>query len=89
MPRLARVDVTFRRGRTVLPAEKILAVVCRRLAVDRERLLRRRRKSLDRAVASRMLCDLGGSMASNLHYIEDIPFIPGKMAVRHREHSIT
>jgi hypothetical protein len=53
-------DVAFRRTGTVLSIDEILAVACRRLAVDREGLLRRQRNSLDRAIASRMLCDHGG-----------------------------
>ncbi len=55
-----REDVAFRRPGTVLSVEEILAVVCRRLAVQREALLRRRRDSFDRALASRMLCEHGG-----------------------------
>ncbi len=58
--RLLREDVAFRRRGTVLPAEEVLAVVCRRLAVARESLLCRRRASFDRAIASRMLCDHAG-----------------------------
>jgi len=53
-------DIAFRRTGTRLPTEQILQVVCAGLGVDRVSLLRRRRDSLDRAVASRMLCDYGG-----------------------------
>jgi len=53
-------DAAFRRKGTILPAEEILSVVCRRLSVDRDLLLRRRRDSFDRAIASRMLCEHGG-----------------------------
>lgn len=53
-------DIAFRRGGAVLSVDAILAVVCRRLATDREALVRRRRNSFDRAIASRMLCDHGG-----------------------------
>ncbi len=53
-------DVAFRRMGKRLPAERILRAVCEGLGVEREALLRRRRDSLDRAVASRMLCDYGG-----------------------------
>jgi hypothetical protein len=53
-------DIAFRRQGRVLSVEEILAVVCKRLAVDRRELLRRRRNSFDRAIASRMLCDHGG-----------------------------
>jgi hypothetical protein len=53
-------DIAFRRQGTVLPVEEILGEVCRRLGSDRRELLRRRRNSFDRAVASRMLCDYGG-----------------------------
>ncbi len=53
-------DVAFRRHGTVLSVEEILKVVCRRLAVDREVLRRRRRNALDRVIASRVLCDCGG-----------------------------
>ncbi len=55
-----REDVAFRRAGTVLPAEEILATVCRRLGVPRDALRRRRRDSFDRAIASRMLCEHGG-----------------------------
>ena len=53
-------DVAFRRMGKRLSAERILRAVCAGLGVEREALLRRRRDSLDRAVASRMLCDYGG-----------------------------
>ncbi len=53
-------DIAFRRMGTRLSAERILRAVCEGLGVEREALLRRRRDSLDRAVASRMLCDYGG-----------------------------
>jgi putative transposase len=58
--KLRREDAAFRRKGTILSAEEILSVVCRRLSVDRDLLLRRRRDSFDRAIASRMLCDHGG-----------------------------
>ena len=53
-------DVAFRRIGKRLPAERILRAVCEGLGVEREALRRRRRDSLNRAVASRMLCDYGG-----------------------------
>jgi REP element-mobilizing transposase RayT len=53
-------DVSFRRTATRLPTERILDVVSKRLGVECASLLRRQRGSLDRAVASRMLCDYGG-----------------------------
>ncbi len=53
-------DIAFRRTGTRLPTEQILQAVCAGLGVDRASLLRRRRDSLDRAVASRMLCDYAG-----------------------------
>ncbi len=53
-------DIAFRRTGTRLPTEQILQVVCAGLGVERVSLLRRRRDSLDRAMASRMLCDYGG-----------------------------
>jgi len=53
-------DVSFRRTATRLPAERILGVVSEGLGVEYASLLRRQRGSLDRAVASRMLCDYGG-----------------------------
>jgi REP element-mobilizing transposase RayT len=40
--------------------DEILAVVSKRLGVDRAVLLQRRRNSFNRAIASRMLCDHGG-----------------------------
>jgi putative transposase len=55
-----REDVAFRRPGTVLPVEEILAAVCRRLGVECAELLRRRRDSFDRAIASRLLCEHGG-----------------------------
>ncbi len=55
-----REDVAFRRSGSVLAPEEILAIVCRRLGVEREALLRRRRDSFDRAIASRLLCEHGG-----------------------------
>ncbi len=57
-PRLE--DVAFHRTGAVLDVDVILETVCRTLAVQRESLLRRRRNSLDRAIASRMLCEHGG-----------------------------
>ena len=53
-------DVAFRRAGTRLPIDQILRAVCAGLAVERAALLRRRRNSPARAVASRMLCDYGG-----------------------------
>jgi len=53
-------DIAFRRIGTRLPVEQILQAVCQGLATDRTSLLRRRRDSRERAVASRLLCDLGG-----------------------------
>jgi len=53
-------DVAFRRMGKRLSVERILLSVCEGLGVERGALLRRRRDSLDRAVASRMLCDYGG-----------------------------
>jgi hypothetical protein len=32
--------------------------------------------------------DLGGTITLNLHCIDDIAFVHGKMAVRHRDHSV-
>ena len=58
--RAGREDVAFRRRTTVLSPEEVLAVVCERLGVERTLLLRRRRDSFDRAVASRMLCQYAG-----------------------------
>lgn len=43
-----------------LPTDRILRAVCAGLTVERAALLRRRRDSQARAVASRMLCDFGG-----------------------------
>jgi len=53
-------DVSFRRTATCLPTGRILSVVSEGLGVERASLLRRQRGSLDRAVASRMLCDYAG-----------------------------
>jgi len=53
-------DIAFRRTGRRLSAERILAVVCERLAVDRTSLQRRRPGTFDRAVAARMLCDHAG-----------------------------
>jgi REP element-mobilizing transposase RayT len=53
-------DVSFRRTATRLPTERILGVVSEGLGVECVSLLRRQRGSMDRAVASRMLCDYGG-----------------------------
>ena len=53
-------DIAFRRAGTRLPIDQILRAVCVGLAVERAALLRRRRDSRARAVASRMLCDYGG-----------------------------
>jgi len=53
-------DVSFRRTATRVPIERILGVVGEGLGVERASLLRRQRGSMDRAVASRMLCDCGG-----------------------------
>ncbi len=53
-------DIAFRRSGTRLPADRVLQAVCEGLGVARASLLRRRRDSLDRAVASRMLCDYAG-----------------------------
>ena len=53
-------DIAFRRTGTRLPVERILQAVCEGLGVDRASLLHRRRDSRTRAVASRLLCDLGG-----------------------------
>jgi len=53
-------DIAFRRTGTRLPVEQILQAVCQGLATDRASLLRRRRDSRERAVASRLLCALGG-----------------------------
>lgn len=55
-----REDVAFRRMGTRVSVEEILTLVSGRLGVEREALLRRRRDCLDRAIASRMLCDYGG-----------------------------
>ncbi len=55
-----REDVAFRRRIAILSPEEVLAVVCERLGVERTLLLRRRRNSFDRAVASRMLCQYAG-----------------------------
>lgn len=52
-------DVAFRRMPRRLEAEAILRIVCTRLAVDRDSLLRVRRDAGPRAVAARMLCDHG------------------------------
>ena len=53
-------DVAFRRSGTQLPTNRVLQAVSDGLGVERASLLRRRRDSLDRAVASRMLCDYAG-----------------------------
>lgn len=53
-------DVAFRRTGTLLTVDAILDAVCDGLAADRQSLLRRRRDSFDRAIASRMLCDYAG-----------------------------
>ena len=53
-------DIAFRRTPTLLDADAVLDAVCQALAVDRRSLLRRRRNSFDRAIASRMLCDYVG-----------------------------
>lgn len=53
-------DIAFRREGKVLSVDQILTVICTRLAVNREMLLRRRRNSFDRAIAARMLCHHGG-----------------------------
>jgi len=58
--RHGREDVAFRRRAAVLSPDEVLTVVCERLGVERTMLLRRRRDSLDRAVASRMLCHHAG-----------------------------
>ncbi|HSV99627.1 MAG TPA: transposase [Sedimentisphaerales bacterium] len=55
-----RQDVAFRRRVAVLSPEEVLTVVCAGLGVERALLLRRRRNSFDRAVASRMLCRYAG-----------------------------
>jgi putative transposase len=52
-------DVAFRRSGTRLPVDRILRIVGEGLGVDPASLHRRRRDSLDRAVASRMLCEYG------------------------------
>ena len=52
-------DIAFRRPGTRLPAEQILQAVCGGFGVERASLLRRRRDSQTRAVASRLLCDYG------------------------------
>ena len=52
-------DIAFRRTGTRLPVERILQAVCDN-AGSRESLLGRRRDALDRAFASRLLCDYGG-----------------------------
>jgi putative transposase len=53
-------DVAFRRTAARVPADRILQIVGESRGVDRASLLRHRRDSLDRAIASRMLCDFGG-----------------------------
>lgn len=55
-----REDIAVRRRTAVLSPDEVLAVVCARLGVERTMLLRRRRNSFDRAVASRMLCHHAG-----------------------------
>lgn len=58
--RPGREDIAFRRRAVVLSPEEVLTTVCDRLGVERATLLRRRRKSFDRTVASRMLCRFAG-----------------------------
>jgi hypothetical protein len=53
-------DIALRRSGTRLPVKRILQAVCEGFGVDRAALLRRRRDARMRAVASRLLCDLGG-----------------------------
>ena len=53
-------DIAFRRTGTRLPVERILGAVCEQRGIARETLLGRRRDALDRALASRLLCDYGG-----------------------------
>jgi hypothetical protein len=53
-------DVAFRRTAAWVPADRILQIVSKNRGVERASLLRRRRDSLDRAIASRMLCDFAG-----------------------------
>lgn len=52
-------DITFRRPGRRVPVKDILDVVCRELEVPRDRLVRRQRDCLSRALAARMLCDWG------------------------------
>lgn len=52
-------DIAFRRTGTRLPVEGILQAVCVQRGIARDSLLARRRDALDRALASRLLCDYG------------------------------
>ena len=53
-------DIAMRRQARRLPAERVLAIVCRRLGVDRRAVRRRQRGSPLRPVAARMLCRHAG-----------------------------
>lgn len=52
-------DIAFRRLGRRVPVEDIIEVVCLELEVPRDRLVRRQRNCLSRALAARMLCDWG------------------------------
>jgi len=53
-------DIAMRRQARRLPAERVLAIVCRQLGVDRKALRRRQRGSPLRPVAATMLCHHAG-----------------------------
>lgn len=53
-------DIAFRRIGKRLDAAVVLKVVCKRLGIEQGSLLRAARDSRPRAIASKMLCDMGG-----------------------------
>ena len=53
-------DVTLRRRARNLPPQHIIEIVCGRLGVDRDAMSQRRRGSLVRPIAARMLCRYAG-----------------------------
>ena len=53
-------DVALRRRSRRLPVERVLAIVCGRLGVDRAEVRRRQRGSLLRPIAAKMLCQYAG-----------------------------
>jgi len=55
-----REDISFRRTSFSLDSELILSAVCEAFEVDREALYQRRRDSVLRPMASKLLCEYGG-----------------------------